>query len=319
MNRVPTAHQHPMANNVTPLISIGQLVDQSWETYRDHFKPLMRIASWFFLPALLLVLSKIIIPLDTVVTTTGAASMTSMEAARAIIGGGIGVLTSWVVMPLVGAWIFLATAKLLKAIHEQKQGVLDEKQISQSAKQIFFRYILQAILLFCIIILIPSPMIPGFALITINAFVQGGRLLGMFSIVLMILGTLVSIYFALRFAVTLAFSGFELAVDNKKAWQGIKASHALVKGHYFGTLWRMIVPALVFGVIPFVIETGAVVLFSLLVASMPNTNDALLINIISLFGTLIVMGVNALVTPLPIAANYFLYESLKRSQGNGNA
>ena len=304
-----------MANNVTPLISIGQLIDQSWETYREHFKPFMRIAMWFFLPALLYVISKTIAPSDTaIVDAINSGTPSTAEVWRAIIGGGISTLTSLIVMPLVGSWVFLALAKSLRAISHEKQKPLNEQAVHDAAKRDLLPYILQIGLLFLIGCLAIVPLAPGLGLIGINIFNRGGSVLGIFSIAIMILGTVASLILSFHITISLAFSGFFLTLEGKKPLEGIKASYDLVKGRFFPTLWRFVAPTLVFGVIPALIQFGSVIFLSLVAASLPNTNDAVLVNIVSLLGTVIVIGVNALMAPLPITANYFLYESLTRSR-----
>jgi hypothetical protein len=132
----------------------------------------------------------------------------------------------------------------------------------------------------------------------------------------MILGTLVALVLSFHVSVSLAFSGCFLALEGKRPLEGIKASYYLVKERFFPTLWRLIVPALVFSIIPVVIQFGSAILLSLVAVSLPNTNDTVLVSIVSLLGTIIVIGVNALMAPLPITANYFLYESLTRSREN---
>ena len=164
-----------------------------------------------------------------------------------------------------------------------------------------------------------APLIPGIGLIAINVFTDGGRILGFFSILIMILGTLAALILSFHVSVSFAFSGFFLSLEGKRPFEGIKASYYLVKGRFFSTLWRFLVPTLVFGIIPAVIQFGSVVFLSLVAASLPNTNDAVLVNIVSLLGTVIVIGVNALMAPLPITANYFLYESLNRTRDHAKS
>lgn len=304
-----------MANNVSPLIAIGQLIDQSWETYHTHFKSLMRISMWFFLPAFLYIVSDIISPLSQ--TLGNASALTGSALVRTIVGGGLNLLTGVIVMPIVGAWIFLAVTKTLRAIHQQKEPV--EKEIVQEARKDLVPYILQIILLFFVSISALLPMLPGLLLIGINIFTEGGRVLGVFGILFMLLGTLAAALISIYLTVSLSFSGYTLSLDKKRPLDGIKASHNLVKGRFFPTLWRIIAPAIVFGVIPFVIQLGATVLTVLVVASLPETNDSIVIQGVNMLGTIILLGLTALVTPLMTTSNFFLYESLKRTRDGSNA
>lgn len=304
-----------MANNVSPLIAIGQLIDHSWETYRAHFKSLMRISMWFFLPAFLYIVSDIISPVNQAMET--ASTLTGSTLVRTIVSGGLNLLTGMIVMPIVGAWVFLAVAKTLRAINQQKEPV--EKEILQETRKDLVPYILQIVLLFFVNISALLPMLPGLLLIGINVFTEGGRMLGFFSILLMILGTLAAAIISIYLAISLSFSGYTLALDKKRPLEGIKASHNLVKGRFFPTLWRIIAPALVFGIIPFVIQLGAIILTVLVVASLPNTNDVILVQGINMLGTIILLGLTALVTPLMTTSNFFLYESLKRTRDNSAA
>ncbi|MBU0596865.1 hypothetical protein KJ641_03765 [Patescibacteria group bacterium] len=116
-------------------------------------------------------------------------------------------------------------------------------------------------------------------------------------------GMLLLIIPGIIFAVWFAFTTYAIAIDNKKAVESMKYSKSLVSGRWFGVLWRLIAPAIVFAILMSIVQW----LVGLILAFIPQTTIS--IAIVSLIET----SVSLLFTPLSVGAMTILYIELKKT------
>ena len=115
------------------LISIGQIIDQSWEHYTKHFKEIMNISLWYFLVAILLTVGNLLAPGDNGLLAAGGA-FTVLEA----IGLAITIITSLIITPLTGIWVYVT---LMQAVKLQRNNqTVNLKEISKQTNKPRFVY-----------------------------------------------------------------------------------------------------------------------------------------------------------------------------------
>src|SRR5690349_8392778 len=91
------------------LISVGAIIDRTWETYRAGFTDFMSVSGWLLVVALLDVIALVFYPL------------TSKLIAGAPLSGGetFGVTLYWIsrfiAAPVASLWVFLTLAKVADA------------------------------------------------------------------------------------------------------------------------------------------------------------------------------------------------------------
>lgn len=289
------------------LITIGQIIDQSWEHYTKHFKALMSIALWYFLIALLLMVGAILSPADNGLLMQGG-SFTVLEA----LGLSITVLTSLIVTPLVGIWISMM---LMQAVDVQKKDkAIDAKTLNKNTWSKMVTYIVMGFLRGAATFAPALLVLPGAILITVNIFTDSGAIMGGLGLTLTFLGTLAAIAGCFFLAMKLSFSGFELVLDGQGITQSMKSSMDLVKGRFWPTAWRLVLPKLVYSIPIVILQVGSITALNVALTSLSTINDDVIFKIADISGSLITMGITALAAPIILISDYLVYESLRKNK-----
>lgn len=285
------------------LISIGQIIDQSWEHYTKHFKELMNISLWYFLVALLLTIGSLLSPVDNGLLAAGG-SFSVLEA----LGLSITVITSLIVTPITGIWVYMS---LMRAVKNQMAGKsVNLKEINRQTWSQMLHFIAMAILRSLAIVAPVLLLVPGIALIVTNVMTTGGAWLGALSLILTFLGTVGALIGSILLAIYLNFASYELVLGGQGIIESLKGSVALVRGKFWPVFWRVVIPKLVYSIPVVVLQIGAVVGINLLLASLSTVSDNVVFQIADLFGNITIMGLTALVTPMILLSDYLIYESL---------
>ena len=127
-------------------------------------------------------------------------------------------------------------------------------------------------------------------------------------------GSLLLIVPGIIFSVWFAFSVYPVLLENKRPIEAMKQSKQLVTGRWAAVLWRLIAPAILFGIIIIIVE-GIFKFFAGFIANELNPNSGLFLVIASLFG-LLNAAITLLFTPLTTTAPTLLYLDLKKSRIN---
>ncbi|PIR74301.1 MAG: hypothetical protein COU35_03340 [Candidatus Magasanikbacteria bacterium CG10_big_fil_rev_8_21_14_0_10_47_10] len=113
------------------------------------------------------------------------------------------------------------------------------------------------------------------------------------------------------FSVWYAFPFYEVILDGERGWKAMRVSRELVRNHWWGSLWRIMAPGVVFGALFFILEliaqfAGGLVQAQIAPAS-AATVDIVVLVIIVLLGMLL--------TPLTTAAPTILFLELQKLRG----
>ena len=283
------------------LLSIGQVIDRSLDHYRHHFKELLAVSLWLLIAYIPWIAGELI-----GVYGSGSDIPTTPTDWIAFALRMIGFLATLV----AGIWTFIA---LVLATDEQaKRGQSNLETISKKSWTFFLPYIWVSILLvvlFAAIVLIALPGIVLFILgVTTNT-----AIFSLIAPVLFFIGTPLSAYLLLKFGIETAFAPYTLMLQNERGPAAISASRTLVKGRWFATFMRFVVPKLVYFLVIFVasfIVFQALAYLTIFVASL-NSLLAL-----AAFGVSMILGilVSVLTTPLIVVTDYYLYDSLRQSR-----
>jgi anaerobic C4-dicarboxylate transporter len=93
------------------LISVGQIIDHSWEQYRSRFSQFVSVSAWLFFPAVLAVVSLALYP-----SATTLASQQDLNMIETI-GVIIWMLNTFLLVPVLGLWIFITLIRLSQELH----------------------------------------------------------------------------------------------------------------------------------------------------------------------------------------------------------
>ena len=116
-------------------------------------------------------------------------------------------------------------------------------------------------------------------------------------ILLIIPGIIVAVWFA--------FGLYAVAIDNKDGVEALKASKQLVQGRWWAVFWRLVAPAIVFGILTIVVQGIGELIFG----SLGNAFGI----VVGLLGGVLVTAAALLVFPLSTAAPTILYIELKKT------
>ncbi|MBU1126427.1 hypothetical protein KJ758_02330 [Patescibacteria group bacterium] len=288
------------------LISIGQILDQTIDHYAKHFKNIMKFSLWFLLVSLFLIISGLLLPIaDIGSLATESISTTSL------VGSILMIISTLILAPVVSLWIYIS---IIQSTQKQRQGqTIDHKAIAKTSWKKFFPYAWVSILRTLVLLIPLSAVIPGLALILINLVADGGVWLGTLSILLTFLGSIVGIIILIMLSVQLGFVGFTMVLENKRGLASLKTSRELVKGRFWHTFVRLLVPKIAF--------TAAIVIFQFILFAISSpliafgaTDTAIAAHITDVVNNVITGGITVLSVPLYIIADYLIYDSLRTTK-----
>ena len=287
------------------LLSVGHIIDHTWEHYKKHFLPLMSVAAWLLLPTLIGIIALALYPSATTILSDRDLTVVEM------IGSGLWIVNSFLITPIIGIWIFISLTRLIHAQFEQKQ--VDGKNVSKSSWKLFFPSIWVGILVTLIALASFLFMAPGFFL---NIFATAKDLssLGNISIFLILIGSVFSVIFIVRWMVHYALAEYALIIDQKHGTLALTHSRKLVEGRFFAALGRLIVPNMVFLLIALIAQSVLLYLIEGLVGFLAGLNIDIQVRLIGILSTLVLSLVTILLNPLLFTANLILYHNLSETK-----
>ncbi|HAL49851.1 MAG: hypothetical protein UU40_C0004G0031 [Candidatus Uhrbacteria bacterium GW2011_GWD2_41_121] len=292
------------------LISLGEVIDKSWDHYIDHFKQLMVISLWALIIPILMIVRILLAPDGELPTL--AAILESGGDILSWSGVIFGTLVSLIAVPVITIWIYI---NLVKAVEGQsKNKTLDLKALRAFSWRNFFSYIWVGLIKAVVTALPVLALIPGVIAIYFNISTDGGVFFGVASTLLMLAGVIIAFVLMVMFSIQLGFAGFERLLGDKRGFKAISGSRALIEGRFWQTLFRVIVAKFVFLLVIMVLEF--IVMFVLSVGSMITliSGTATVGAIFGMLNLLLLSGVGILSTPIFIIVDYVIYDSLLKTR-----
>ena len=282
------------------LISVGQILDQSLEHCRKHYKELLAIVLWIVVASIPFVIGKLLSP------TGGDATLTGGDWVTFAISASGAVLVA-----VVSLWMYAA---LTLTVADQAAGKrVNLKALSEQGWKAFWKYLLLTVTLSLIFLGFALIIAPGYALLLIGSISNKADTLSAIGTPLFFLGAITTMYLLIKYTVQLAFAPYLLLLEKKSVIESIKQSAALVQGRWWATCVRFVIPKalvlLAFLIINYVVFT-AIQIFIVLVEGSSSTL-ALMIFALSLF---LSVFLSAIVTPIMIVTDYYLYDSLRKTR-----
>lgn len=300
---------HSLPNRMANIISIGEIIDRTWENYVKHFTPLMKISLWGMLIAVLVLIRIFILPegdryaLGAILGGSASAFIT--------IGFVIASIISLIAIPAITIWIYMNFVQASDLLIGGK--ALNMKTLNQDSKKKFWGY-LWVVILRTLVTLAPLLAVaPGVILIIVNLLVGGGSLLGSLSLLLTFIGAIAALVLLIMVGVQLIFAGFEMLLAGKRGRKGLSGSRALVKGRFWPVLWRILIPKIVFGFGVLIAEIVVGMTIVLLSASLFNISEWVGIYGSVLLAVLVGTALRVLYAPIFVIADYLLYDSLRKN------
>lgn len=283
------------------LITVGQLIDHTWEHYRSRFAELMNASAWLIVPAILSIVALSFYPSATKVLSTQPFTM--WETAAVVLW----LVTVLVATPAFGLWIFTSLIRLVNAQWDKKR--VDAAEVSRASLNWFFPMLWVSFLVVLVMAGAAAMILPGI-LLDFLAVAIGNETLAALAGLLVIIGSVASVYFGIRWLVHYALAQYALVLDNRRGRASLTRSRLLIRGRFWPVVARLVVPKVVFGLVAYIALLALTFLVQLLLKSAVGLNIDVYLRLYSILTLTCSFAVAILVNPLAIISDYLLYRSL---------
>ena len=285
------------------LISIGELIDHSWEKYREHIGPFLSISGWTLIVAVLNVIAVAFYPTASKIVLGD--SITSIETFGIILYA----ISSYVVAPIINIYVLVGLIRLIKSIMAGR-GV----SLSQNFKEILKRFWPVALISFMYVLIIILggliPLLPAGVFALLSLIIHSDALLS-FSNILLILGVFGATFLGIRWAVEFYLAPYLVAQDDEKIRASLFSSRKLINGRFWSVFLRIVAPKVVFilfGILMiWLLNMIVVVIFS----GVSGLNIDLQVRLTSYTDSVIPLLATVFIQPLIILSDVLLLKSLK--------
>lgn len=281
-----------------PLISLGSLIDTSFEHFKNHLPAILGITLWLLVAALPSALG-LLLTRDGV--DFDALTLTSFGLSA--LGG--------IATALVSLHI---TVALILTLREQRQGkAVDPRTFLKKAFSLDLSYLWAMILKAVFVALIPLiPLALAVAAFILalrmeNAVLTNVLAVAAFATILLALGG------AVKFSLSYGFVPYTTVLDGKRGMESLRASAELVRGRWWATFWRAVLPKALYTLI-FVIILAIVLWVTGMIAVAVSQESFFIAKFFALINFFISTTLNAFLIPILLLNDYYLYENLRETK-----
>lgn len=287
-----------------PLITIGELIDRTWDHYKRDFVDLMSISGWVLITAVVDILAFSLYPYASKLAST--ASLTTPET----IGVVLYAFSTWILAPILGLWTFIALTRLIRAQLSGRRANIHEAMLD--GKRYFLKTLLVTFLIFCVLVAaIGIGLGPGILLTLLNLTFNIPSL-GIISSLLLVVGIVVSLVLGFRWSVHYYFAPYALLLDGVEGKATLTASEQLTAGHFWSILLRLAVPKLLFILMVMIAMVIIGFIFETALSAFTGMNTDVQVRLSTIFTTILSTVAAVFLNPLLVTADLLLYQSLKR-------
>ncbi len=280
------------------LISIGQIVDKTFHLYEKHFGDYMRIALWMLLGVPLIIVSMVLFPLfaDSFAGTLAVVILMFLNALFAL---------------CIGYGIFGGVVLSTSAFEVGKKPASIRAQIPNIVAKLFLQGLALGILVLgaCLLVL------PGVGMLFISALQEhSGVVLPSLGMFFLFFGGVTSAILIAYCIVVFPMAPLSLMLEKGGVVASIRRAFALVKGRWWATMLRVLVPKLtLLVIILFVQLLISLLMFVLSAALVPATefiDQSALEIFVGAISQILSTLVAAVTAPVFIIADYYVFQSL---------
>lgn len=285
------------------LITIGELIDRSWEHYRREFVDLMSISGWFLVVAIMDIVALALYPSAS--KMLAASSLSPAETVGVALYG----FSNWILTPLIGLWVFISLVRLVRAHLSGRRGGVREAMID--GKRYFLPTLAISVLMF---LLMASIVLIGFgpsAVLSLLAAMANNDLLSVLASAMLVVGVVAAVFLAFRWSVHYYFAPFTLLMDDTRGLPAFRESRKLVSGRYWGVLLRLIIPKIVFALLGAFLMAIIAFVLSIASSALVGLNLDVQLRLSTISTSVISTIIAVLLNPLIVIADLLLYQSLK--------
>ncbi|HBK34352.1 TPA: hypothetical protein DEP34_01725 [Candidatus Uhrbacteria bacterium] len=288
------------------LLSLGTILDRTWETYQKRFVELMSISGWLLIVAILEVLALLLYPYVTELAAT-ATLYTFWES----LGVVLFALTNTLIAPVIGVWVYIALVRFLKT--EETNNPSTAKALKEGWKwflpHCWVGILIMAVLLAgTLISFLPAGIIGGLTMIWSAPFFI------IFLNLFVILGIFVALILNFRWSVHYLLAPYALLLDGVRGKAALHESRKLVLGRFWQAFIRIVIPKVIFIILGVIIMWALAFVVHILISALVGLNVDLSLRLQSISGGLLSLVIAILINPLVVLADVIVYRNLKETK-----
>lgn len=282
------------------MITIGQIIDKTLHLYQKHFTGYAQIGAALFFSVPLVIAASIAFPLihDPLTAAIVSGSLTFVNFFVALFAGYF-----------VNNGFIFATM----AYDEEKKE--DLPAFRNAARSRLLAAFLQGLVLFLMLLGAACLLLPGIVLFVATSFMDNAGValpaLGMF---LLFAGGVTGVGLLAWFSVIFPFAPLALIVQKMKVVESVKAAFALVRGRWWSTMIRVLIPKLTFGAILVFVQIVIVFLFFVLSAALAPATEVIgettAAILVASLQQIAVTAIAAITTPVFVIADFYVFSDL---------
>lgn len=285
------------------LLSPGELIDKSWDLYRNQFKSFMSLSGWLVIIAILNVIAWILYP--NAGTTVAYTSLNAQESAGVILY----VITNFVISPLFGFWMFIAMVRT--SLRAMTNKPIELMQTLRETKSLFFpTFIVAALVALMILLALIITTGPAFLLFGIGTWIHNAVLIG-FADILFVFAAFASLILTCRWMLNYFMAPYACIIDGVEKKSALIQSRTLVQGRFWSTLVRVVLPKFVF--ILFGLGFAAIVTFMIKIFINGATGMSIdqSLHLLTISTSVLSVIIAIFLNPLLVLSDVILYKNLK--------
>lgn len=287
------------------LITMGGLIDRTWDHYRAHFNELMHISGWIILLGLFDLVALFFYP------KSSTLELGSLMNGAETFGIVLFAIVNIIIAPLFGLWLFIALVRLVRGQLESKHAPI--REALRDGVRLYLPCLLVNILALLMIVLAGAiGIVPGLIFGWIAGAI-GNQALVVLAALVMIAGGITAVVLAIRWSVFYALSPFALLMDHLHGRAALTQSRTLAQKNFWHTLLLLIVPKLVFLLIGFIILFIVSYAVQLALTVFAGLSIDTYVRLISMSDAVFPILLAVLLNPLLVISDSLLYRSLKEA------
>ncbi|MBI4435744.1 hypothetical protein HY630_03665 [Candidatus Uhrbacteria bacterium] len=286
-----------------PLLSVGELIDQSWDVFRSRMSELLSISGWVLATAILFAIALAFYP--TASKLSLGADLTGLETVGVLLFS----FTSLVVTPILSFWIYIALTKAVGAHFDHK--TVNPKAIMHNVRTLFFPTLLTSVMVILVVLLaIVIGLAPAAVLATLGVLTVFGPFI-IIANLLLIAGLFFAVFLSIKWVVYYFMAPYLTMLDGTPAKLALATSRQLIAGRFWAVLIRVVVPKLVFVIFGVFAMSIIAYVVSILIDFSAGLNVDIQLRISTMTTTIVPILIAVLINPLVIISDILLLRSLR--------
>lgn len=286
-----------------PLLSVGELIDQSWEVFRSRMSEFLSVSGWLLSTAVLFAIALAFYPSASKLQL--GADLSALETTGVLMFS----LTKLVIAPILSFWIYIALTKAVGA-HLARKAV-DPTSAMREVKNAFFPTLLTSVM---VVLMILLAIVIGFAppaIIATLGYLTNVSAVIVFANLLLVAGMFVSLLLSIKWVIYYIMAPYLTMLEGTPAKLALAQSRQLIEGRFWVVLVRVIVPKLVFVIFGVFAMSILAYLVGILIDFSAGLNIDIQLRISTMTTTIVPILIAAFLNPLITISDILLLRSLR--------